>query len=223
MGQLPFLGAFFAGLGSFFSPCILPLVPSYFCYLSGYSLEEIGKPGNLRKTVLWHTVFFVLGFSLVFVFLGVAVTLFGLGFGIWRANLRKIAGILLVLFGLNLLGIFQLPFLAKLGHFAPKRKPAGLLGSLFTGMALGLGWTPCVGAFLGAVLAYAASEKTLLQGAGLLFFYSLGLGAPFLLFAFALGWLLELLKKFQKFIRPLMVLSGIILTITGMLIFVGKF
>lgn len=214
--------AFGAGLLSFFSPCVLPLVPVYLANLSGILLAASSQPAK-RFMPFLHALSFVLGFSLVFVGLGVSVGLAGSlitgQLGLWR----KIAGVLLMIFGLHLMGIFRIPLLNYEKHlaFLPSSKP-GYARSFLTGAAFSIGWTPCVTPLLGGILALAWTSHTVGQGAFLLGVYAAGLGLPFLAMGLAFSSLSRLLSKLSRYLRVVSVLSGLLLIALGALIFTGK-
>lgn len=214
--------AFGAGLLSFLSPCVLPLVPVYLANLSGVSLANTAQPAR-RLTPFMHALSFVLGFSLVFIILGVSVGLAGPlitgQMGLWR----KIAGALLVVFGLHLLGVLRLPFLdyEKRLAFPGGSKPA-YIRSFLTGIAFSIGWTPCISPILGGILALAWTSSTVGQGAFLLGVYAMGLGLPFLAMGFVLSSFSRLLSKISRYLRVISVLSGLMLIALGVLIFTGK-
>ncbi len=213
--NISFLVAFGAGFFSFVSPCILPLVPVYIGFLSGKSAdEEVGK-----KTIFLHALFFVLGFSLIFICLGASVGLMG-NFLIDKLPLlRIIAGVILVIFGIHFLGIFKIPFLYRVKKldFASKLKKS-YWASFLVGVSFSLGWTPCVGPILGGILVLAYTSHTVLQGALLLTAYSMGLGIPFLVIALCLSQISGFLKRINKYYRLIEIISGVFLIAVGILI-----
>ena len=178
--------ALIAGLVSFLSPCVLPLVPPYLVYLTGATIEHVTNdetPSSSRRAVMISAVVFVLGFSTVFVALGASASLIGGFIHAWSAELSIVAGIIIIVMGLHFLGLTRIDLLMREGRL-PIPKPVGLWGAYLMGLAFAFGWTPCIGPILAAILSIAASESTVEKGAGLLAVYSAGLGIPFLLAAF---------------------------------------
>lgn len=213
--NISFLVALGAGFFSFVSPCILPLVPVYIGFLSGKSAdEEVGK-----KTIFLHALFFVLGFSLIFIGLGASVGLAG-NFLINKLPvLRIIAGAILVIFGIHFLGIFKIPLLYRVKKldFASKLKKS-YWTSFLVGVSFSLGWTPCVGPILGGILVLAYASHTVLRGVLLLTAYSMGLGIPFLVIALCLSQISGFLKRINKYYRLIEIISGALLIVIGVLI-----
>ncbi len=228
------VGAFLGGLLSFVSPCVLPLVPPYLCYIAGLSAEEFAQSGadKGRRHIVLSALSFVLGFSTVFVALGATASVFGQAirrltglevsiFGTDIPLVSLVAGLVITAMGLHFLGIFRIAFLYREARLRVAQKPPGLLGGYVLGLAFAFGWTPCIGPILATILAVASAEDTALSGAFLLFVYSLGLGAPFLLaaafapsfIAWATGFRRHL-PKVEKAMGSLLVLTGI-LFITG--------
>jgi cytochrome c-type biogenesis protein len=217
--------AFAAGLASFLSPCVFPLVPSYVGFVTGLTFDELrqgGAPGARRHAAV-HAALFVLGFSLVFVALGASATALG---GVLRRSLpllQQLGGILVAAFGLYLLGVLRLPALARERRVHLARRPATALGSVVVGVAFGAGWTPCVGPVLASVLLYAGMSGTLARGVLLLSAYALGLGIPFFVSAVALNWFLAGSARIRRFLGPLQRLAGVALVVLGVLMFTGRF
>lgn len=212
--------AFGAGLLSFLSPCVLPLIPSYVSFITGLSLEDAG---TRRWTAVTHAAFFVLGFTLIFVALGASATALGGLLRYHRVWLERIGGVLIVLFGLYLLGVFQWGVLARERRIHLQNKPVGYLGSALVGLAFGAGWSPCIGPILGAVLTYTSATATLGQGMGLLLAYSLGLGIPFLLAALAVDRFIGWFQRYRRFIPLVNRIAGIVLVVVGVLLLTGYF
>jgi cytochrome c-type biogenesis protein len=214
----------FAGLLSFLSPCVLPLVPPYLCYLAGTSVSELSARENidsaLRRRVVFAALFFVLGFSTVFVALGAGASLIGAVLRAYAHVLAQVAGVAIIIMGLHFLGAFRLAFLAREARVEVE-KPAGFGGAYIMGLAFAFGWTPCIGPVLAGVLAVAGSEATVWRGAGLLAVYSAGLGVPFLLAAFAMGPFLKFLKRFRANLGLIEKAMGVLLVITGILFLTG--
>ncbi len=202
-GNVPIVTALIAGLVSFLSPCVLPLVPPYLVFLAGTSLERFAdkepEPRVKRETVL-AAALFVLGFSTVFVSLGASASVIGSLIRAYSGPLATIAGIVIIVMGLHFLGITQIGLLHRQKRMEVA-KPVGLWGAYVMGLAFAFGWTPCIGPILAAILAVAASEQTVSKGAGLLAVYSLGLGIPFLIAAFAIEPFAAFLARFRKYLR----------------------
>ncbi|MCI0528598.1 MAG: cytochrome c biogenesis protein CcdA [Nitrospira sp.] len=218
--------AFSAGLLSFISPCVLPLVPSYLAYITGLSLEELTQEGQdrqVRWTTIKNSTLFILGFSTVFILFGASATAAGQLLLTYQEIVRKVGGTLVVLFGLYILGILKLPFLMveKRIHF--RGKPGGDIGTFLVGVAFAAGWTPCVGPILGAILLYASTSDSISQGISLLTFYSLGLGLPLLVTALGLSAFLGQLKRIRPYMRAVSMTSGMFLILVGVMIFTNSF
>ncbi len=218
--------AFSAGVLSFFSPCILPLFPSYITYITGRSLEDIkssGKSSDITKLTVINSLFFILGFSAVFVLMGIALSYFGSFLGIKRIWLERIGGVLIILFGLDIMGVLKTRFLSQGKGISLKRKNFGYLGSLLVGMAFAFGWTPCVGPILSSILIYASTLESIPKAVTLLLAYSAGLGLPFLIAGLAINKFLFLFAKFKNFMRFAPLISGIFLIVMGIVLFSGQF
>jgi cytochrome c-type biogenesis protein len=214
--------AFTAGVFSFLSPCVLPLVPSYLTFVTGMSLEDL-QGGVNRKATFVHASLFVLGFSLIFILLGASASFLGQFFRQYELWIARIGGGIIVLLGLHLSGVFRLTPLMQEKRIHLHDKPAGYIGTLGVGMAFGAGWTPCIGPILGAILTYGFSQDTMWAGVGLLSVYSLGLAVPFLVAALALDWFLQTFKRFRHWIPIVEKASGVLLILLGLLLITGKF
>lgn len=212
--------AFSAGLFSFLSPCVLPLFPSYVSFITGMSVSDLTADlsGAARRRVMLHAVAFVLGFSLVFVALGASFSAAGQFLLDYRNLIRQVGGVLIVLFGLYIAGVFKLAAMGRTMQFQLREKPAGYLGSLVVGVTFAIGWTPCVGPILGAILSLAGTAETVQRGIGLLAAYSAGLGVPFLLSALALGSFLKFFKRYRPLIPVMERAAGVLLVIVGVLV-----
>jgi cytochrome c-type biogenesis protein len=220
--QISLIGVFAAGVISFLSPCVLPLIPAYLAYISGKSVEELESGACRSFHVLTNSFVFVLGFTCVFVLLGATASQMG-QFLIARLEiLTKIAGGVIVLLGLSMLGLFRLPIFSRTFRVQFSQRPPGLLGSFLIGMAFALGWTPCIGPILAGVLAYAATSETMWQGVWLLMLYSLGLGIPFILTSIFLERFLLFTSAFKKHYHKVEIASGILLILVGILIYSGS-
>jgi cytochrome c-type biogenesis protein len=212
--------AFVAGLLSFLSPCVLPLIPSYVTFITGLSLDDVT---SRRWVALSHALMFVSGFTVIFVLLGASATAVGSLLNYHRVWLERIGGALIVVFGLYLLGAFQWGALARERRLHIQDKPVGYLGSALVGLAFGAGWSPCIGPILGAVLTYTSATATLGQGMVLLLVYSLGLGLPFILAALAIDRFLAWFQRYRRFIPIVTRLSGVVLVVVGVLLAAGYF
>lgn len=212
--------AFGAGLLSFLSPCVLPMVPIYLGYLSGAAVTPDGIV-TVRREAVSHAAAFVLGFTLIFIAIWSALSV--LTVILSKSDLAHIAGIILVIFGLHFIGIIRIPFLYQEKRVEVRGRPLGYTTSLLTGMAFAAGWTPCIGPTLSGVIALATQEATVLQGTGLLLVYSMGLGIPFMLVALGLGSAKKFLTKFSPHLRKVEIASGVLLLIMGLLFLTDKF
>lgn len=226
MGEpVTLLAAFGAGLLSFISPCVLPLIPGYLSFVSGVSLEEMrdgaASPAS-RRRVLVTSLAFVIGFSLVFVALGASATAIGRFIFERLPVLEKIAGVLIVVFGLHLMGVFRIGLLDREKRVHTRRKPAGVIGALLVGVAFAFGWTPCIGPILGGILTIAASKETVGAGVLLLGTYSAGLAVPFLLTAVAINRFFSVTARIRRHYRTIEIVSGGLLVAIGILIFTGQ-
>lgn len=225
MSNLPLpLAAFFAGLISFLSPCVLPLVPGYLSMISGAGLEELKAPqSRLMRRVMVNSVAFILGFSVVFIALGAAATEIGQVLGVYKHTLARIAGVVIILFGLHLTGIFRIKALymdARLHNLKGGSTP---VGAFIIGFAFAFGWTPCLGPVLSGILALAAEQNTLGKGITLLAVYSSGLAVPFLLTSLGIERFLKFYSRFRSHMHALEVASGVLLIALGILLLIGKF
>ncbi len=194
---LGFMVAFIAGLLSFLSPCVLPLVPSYLGFITGMTLPEVS---GRRRAALTHALLFVAGFSLVFVLLGASATALGRALNYYQVWLQRVGGVLIILFGLLCLGVFKGGLLTQERRLHLERKPVGYLGSLLVGMAFAAGWTPCIGPVLGGILGLAATSSDVTRGMQLLAVYSAGLALPFLIAAVAVDSFLDWFQRFRRFL-----------------------
>ncbi|MDI6704442.1 MAG: cytochrome c biogenesis protein CcdA [bacterium] len=213
--------AFLAGILSFFSPCVLPLIPAYISFITGLSAMELQESSdlgkgikNLRK-ILFETILFILGFSFIFILLGAGATYFGDLIFANRRLLKLIGGIIVILFGLHVSGVFNIRLLQYEKRVHLKNKPAILFGSFFVGVAFAIGWTPCIGPILACILTLAATKDTLKQGIFLLSFYSAGLATPFLLTGVGIGWLLGLFSEIKRYLKLISIVTGGLLIIVG--------
>jgi cytochrome c-type biogenesis protein len=223
-GDVSYIAALIAGLVSFLSPCVLPLVPPYLVYLAGTSLERFAdqepEPRVKRETVT-AAALFVLGFSTVFVSLGASASVVGSLIRTYSGPLSTVAGIVIIVMGLHFLGVFQIAFLMREKRLEVA-KPVGLWGAYVMGLAFAFGWTPCIGPILAAILAVAASEQTVAKGASLLAVYSLGLGIPFIIAAFAIEPFAAFLARFKRHLRRVEQVMGALLILTGIAFLTGS-
>jgi cytochrome c-type biogenesis protein len=233
------LVAFGAGLLSFISPCVLPLVPGYLSYISGLSLDEmrgtavaargagvavaVAPSVAARRQVILASLAFVLGFTLVFVALGAAATTIGQFLTERLPLLNRIAGAVIIIFGLHTMGVLRIEWLYQEKRVHSNKKPAGIIGALLVGMAFAFGWTPCLGPVLTGILFVAGSKETVGEGVRLLTAYSLGLGVPFFATAVAMNRFFTAMGKIRKHYHKIELVSGALLVVIGVLIFTNKF
>lgn len=216
---LNLLIAFSAGFISFLSPCVLPLIPGYISYISGQTLDEIIED---NKSVLLKTIFFSVGFSIVFIFFGITASFIGKFLINYSNQLRIIAGLIIILFSLQLIGLINLKILNSEVRFFTKNYRNNLIFPVIVGMAFSFGWTPCIGPILGSILALAAIEENISKGILLLSFYSLGLAIPFIISGVLIDKFLFFSKSFRKYISTITKVGGAILLLTGIAILTGQ-
>ena len=247
MENVSLFGAFIAGVLSFISPCVLPLIPGYLSFISGVSLEEMrglqpvaaGATGGTmtvttgvsaaalsntaKRQVIVTSLFFILGFSLVFVSLGASATFLGQYLMERLTIFGKVAGVLLIIFGLHTIGVFKIPFLLNEARVQANTKPASMIGAVIVGISFAFGWTPCIGPILSAILLVAAQQDSVNQGIVLLSIYSLGLAIPFLLTAIAINQFFVAFKKIRRHYHTIEIVSGLLMIVIGLLIFFNRF
>jgi cytochrome c-type biogenesis protein len=224
-GNTTFVAALLAGLVSFLSPCVLPLVPPYLVYLAGASLERLAEAEpepRVKRATLVASLLFVAGFSTVFVALGAGASVIGALMRFYSNELATLAGIAIIVMGLHFLGITPIRLLQREGRLE-MQKPVGLWGAYVMGLAFAAGWTPCIGPILATILAVAASEATVAKGAGLLAVYSLGLGLPFIAAAFAVEPFAAFLTRFRAHLGHMERVMGGLLVLTGIAFLAGFF
>jgi cytochrome c-type biogenesis protein len=215
--------AFAAGVISFLSPCVLPLIPSYLSVMTGLTLDDMGgkNPASPAKRgfIIVHSLFFIAGFSLVFVLLGASITAAGQALTANKEIITRVGGLIIIFLGIHLTGLIRFGFLdqEKLVHL--KHKPVGFIGSGVVGVVFAAGWSPCIGPILGSILIYASTSSRVETGILLLAVYSLGLGVPFLLTAFAVHRFFQFYHRFRRHLRVISIVSGIFLIFAGVLIF----
>jgi cytochrome c-type biogenesis protein len=223
--DVSYVSAFGGGALSFLSPCVLPLVPPYLCYMAGVSFENFaeGKDAAARRTLLISSLLFVLGFTTVFVALGASATGIGRFLRQYQDILGAAAGIVIIAMGLNFLGVLKIPFLSREARFQADSNPANPFSAYLMGLAFAFGWTPCIGPILGPILTLAGAKASVAEGASLLAVYSLGLGIPFLLAAFFSGSFMKFMRRFrgnlgrvEKVIGGLLVVAGLLFLTGGM-------
>ena len=242
MENVSLFGAFIAGVLSFISPCVLPLIPGYLSFISGVSLEEMrglqpvaagaaggtmtvttGVSAAAKRQVIITSLFFILGFSLVFVSLGASATFLGQYLMERLTIFGKVAGVLLIIFGLHTIGVFKIPFLLNEARVQANTKPASMIGAVIVGISFAFGWTPCIGPILSAILLVAAQQDSVNQGIVLLSIYSLGLAIPFLLTAIAINQFFVAFKKIRRHYHTIEIVSGLLMIVIGLLIFFNRF
>jgi cytochrome c-type biogenesis protein len=234
------LAAFGAGLLSFISPCVLPLIPGYLSYVSGLTVEDMrGGPGAVRgsaggaavavaapaarRRVVLASLAFILGFSIVFVALGASASAIGKFMLSQLTIFNRVAGAIIIVFGLHTMGVLRIEWLYQEKRVQPPRQPAGLVGAALVGIAFAFGWTPCIGPILAGILAVAATQDTVGDGVRLLSAYSLGLGVPFLATALAIDRFFAAFARIRRHYHTIEVVSGVLLLVIGLLIFTNRF
>lgn len=220
--NISYFGAFIAGLLSFLSPCVLPLIPSFITYITGLSFADLQAEHpthKVREQTIIHTLLFIAGFTVVFVLLGASATFVG-GFLQEHMNMiRRVGGILIIVFGIHVSGLVPIHLLLGEKRVTLHRKPAGFLGSFLVGLAFAAGWTPCIGPILASILMVAATEETVYKGIALLLMYSLGLAIPFFVASLAMHQFMVFFNRFKKHIRVMEVITGVFLVVVGIMIF----
>jgi len=224
--DISYFGALTAGLLSFASPCVLPLVPAYLCFLGGASLDELTAEGGVDKAVSKRvfraSLAFVIGFATVFVIMGASATALSQLLVEYIVELSKIAGVVIVIFGLHYMGVFKIGFLNFEKRFHIEDKPTSIIGAYLLGLAFAFGWTPCVGPILATILMVAAGGDSILYGTSLLTAYALGIGIPFLIAALAVKPFMGFMARFRKHLRKVEISIGLLLVLTGIAIFTGS-
>jgi cytochrome c-type biogenesis protein len=230
------LAAFGAGLLSFISPCVLPLIPGYLSYISGLSLDEmrgtgaagaaavaVAAPPAARRRVILSSLAFIVGFSIVFVALGAAASAIGQFLLERLPILNRIAGAIIIVFGLHTMGVLRIEWLYQEKRVQTRRKPAGLFGTMLVGIAFAFGWTPCIGPILAGIMAVAGSQETVGEGVQLLAVYSMGLGVPFFASALAINRFFGAMSRIRRHYHTVELVSGALLVAIGVLIFTNQF
>jgi cytochrome c-type biogenesis protein len=220
--NITIISAFVAGLLSFLSPCVLPLIPSYITYITGLSFADLQaeKPSSMvRKQTIIHSLLFIAGFTCVFILLGASATFIGSFLQEHMKIIRKVGGILIMLFGVHLTGLIPIQMLLGEKRLTIHNKPAGYAGSFLVGVAFSAGWTPCIGPILASILMVATTEQTINHGILLLLAYSMGLAIPFFLSALALHRFLVAFNRFKKHIRLFEIVTGLFLVVVGIMLY----
>jgi cytochrome c-type biogenesis protein len=229
MNQLPEVSlfiAFSAGLLSFVSPCVLPLVPSYITYITGVSFHELTgaeSRSKLRWATIFHSLLFISGFSTIFIIMGASASYLGQLLAQYQEWIMKAGGVLIIILGINFTGLIALPFLQMEKRFELRKKPLGYLGSFFVGIIFAAGWTPCIGPILSTILIYASTAKSFYAGILLLSIYSIGLGLPFFLSSLAFNSFLGAFEKMKRYMRIITLVSGLFLIAIGILMLTDTF
>ncbi len=220
MSEISYPLAFVGGLLSFLSPCVLPLIPSYVSFITGISFEDF-KTGNkalVRKLTIINSLAFIIGFTTIFIFFGVTSSLIGSLLAFYRDEIRIVGGIIVIFLGLYVMGIFKVGFLAIEHRIHLKSKPKGFVGSLIIGLTFAAGWTPCFGPIIGSIAAIAAADGSVAYGFKLMFTFSIGLAIPFITTSLAINTFLSRYNAIQKYMRIIMILSGLLLIAFGVIL-----
>lgn len=222
--SISFSAAFIAGLLSFFSPCILPLIPGYFTFITGFSLDKLthDEHAEIRRKVILSTLLFVLGFSFVFILMGASASYLGGLFYQYRKFIRIAGGILIIVLGIHLTGLIRIPGLDLEKRIHLDKKPVHFLGTFLIGMAFAAGWSPCIGPLLGSILIVAGSQETVWEGMLLLGVYSAGLAIPFIIMSIFINYVLVFIKKAAKTMKYINAVAGILLIIMGLFLVTNK-
>ena len=223
-GLMPAMSvAFIAGVISFLSPCVLPIVPPYLAYMGGISLQDMEHNRSARRHTIICALFFALGLSTVFILLGIAASAMGQMFLQNQEWFGRIAGIVIITFGLHFIGILKIPFLYREARIDAGDKGGNAFGAYILGLAFAFGWTPCIGPILGTILSLAAQEESFARSGVLMAIYAIGLGLPFVLAAIFISKAMKLMNKFKRHLRKVEVIMGILLIIVGLLLVTGSF
>lgn len=224
-GTISFSIAFVAGVLTFLSPCILPIIPAYISYITGISFDELkeGQKREIRRKTLVHSLLFILGFSIVFITLGASASYLGKLLISHLEIISKVGGALVILFGLYIIGLFKLDFLGKEKHLRFKFQKGSEIGSVLLGITFAAAWTPCVGPILGSILVLAGTREKMLEGMWLLSIYSLGIAVPFIISALLVNSFLAHFAKFRKYISFVKIICGLLLVLVGILLIWGRF
>ncbi len=220
--EVSYLVALISGMFSFLSPCVLPLVPAYICFITGNSYQDLKEGEKMAKwAMFWPALAFVLGFSTVFIAMGAGASAIQ---GVLQENkeiFAKISGVMIIILGIHFTGLVKLSFLYKEARFQTSGEQKGLIGAYVVGLAFAFGWTPCIGPILATILTLAATQEHFSQGVSLLAVYSLGLGVPFIIASVAINRFLRASDRIRKHMKTIEIVIGILLIVTGMAIFMG--
>jgi len=222
LGKFPLIASFIAGIVTFISPCVLPLIPAYVSFITGASIEQLRNERRHPRHALPASIAFILGFTLIFVLLGASATYLGNLINEEKDYIRWIGGIIVIIFGLHLAGVIRIPFLYRQKSFSAQNVH-GHLRPFLIGIVFAVGWTPCVGPILSSILILASAQQTVYRGMLLLTAYSLGLGIPFLLTAFFIHWALGIFAAIKRYYRAIEILSGAVLVVLGVLLITNSF
>jgi cytochrome c-type biogenesis protein len=224
MTNIGYAGAFLGGVLSFLSPCVLPLIPSYVSYITGISFEDfkVGEKANIRKVTILNSSAFILGFSTVFILLGISSSYVGSFLAYYYDQIRVVGGIIIILFGLYIMGVLKLNFLSSEKRIHMKSKPRGIIGSYIVGLTFGAGWTPCIGPILGSILLVAGTSGSVMYGFKLLLVYSAGLAVPFLATSLAMSTFISHFSAIQKYMKLIMIISGLLLILFGVMLLTDR-
>ncbi|MBW1616759.1 MAG: sulfite exporter TauE/SafE family protein [Deltaproteobacteria bacterium] len=220
--NIPYSTAFIAGLLSFFSPCVLPLIPAYFTFITGYSIEELTSSRRSKKKIFIPVLAYIAGFSTVFIAFGASASYLGQIAYNYKEIIRYAGGIIIIILGIHLTGIFRIKWLEYDRRFNTSKKPLHFFSIFIIGAAFGAGWSPCIGPMLGSILIIAGSQETLWQGVRLLAIYSAGLAIPFIIIAIFINKILIFFKKAVKILKYINIAAGTILIIVGLLLLFNK-
>ncbi len=224
--EISILIAFSAGLLSFVSPCVLPLIPSYITYITGASFKQLTEAktrAKLRWATIFHSLLFIMGFSTIFILMGASASYLGQLMVQYQYWIMKGGGVLIIILGVHFTGMINLPFLQMERRFELKKKPLGYIGSFLVGIIFAAGWTPCVGPILSTILLYASTSKSFTAGVVLLTSYSMGLAVPFFLSSLAFNLFLSAFERIKRFMRVIMIVSGCFLIAIGILLLTDTF
>ena len=223
--SVSYSAAFLAGLLSFLSPCVLPLIPAYFTFITGFSMEELFRKDspNVRKKVFFSTLAFVAGFTVVFVMMGAAASGLGSLVAQYKDYIRIIGGLIIILLGIHMTGWIRFKKLDIEKRVHIQKKPIHLLGTFIVGMAFGVGWSPCIGPLLGSILIIAGSKETIWQGVTLLSIYAAGLALPFIIISIFINFLLEFLRSASRAMKYINPIAGILLIVVGLFLITDSF
>jgi cytochrome c-type biogenesis protein len=224
MSEVGYITAFLGGILSFLSPCVLPLIPSYVSFITGISFDDFktGDKAHIRKLTILNSSAFVIGFSTVFILLGISSSYVGKLMAVYYDHIRIIGGIIVIVLGLYVMGVLKLNFLASEKRVHLKSKPRGYFGSYIVGLTFGAGWTPCIGPILGSILLIASTTGSAWQGFILLLIYSMGLAIPFMATSLAINTFLSNFLAIQKYMKVIMVISGLLLIGFGIILLTDK-